>query len=606
MQQGAFNYLLKPLDLSQLRAVAEKAAASLRLRRQNAELNRRLDEKFGFEGVVGNSPQMHDVIDRLKRIAPTDASVLIQGETGTGKELVAQAIHQNSPRKNKPFVALNCAALSENILESELFGHVRGAFTDASSDRIGKFEYANGGTLFLDEVGDMPLATQIKLLRVLESSEITRVGSNEPIRVNVRILSATNRDLEEAIAAGTFRSDLYHRLKVVTIELPRLAERSQDIPLLIEHFLQAVRQAAPQDDQEHVGRGAAAADGVRLAGQRAAAAQRDREHGRGRLRRRARRRRPAERAGRAERRRPRRRAAAAWRAWSASRWRRSSGCSSPKRCKLTGGNREEAAEMLGIGERTLYRKIKEYRSVDCAAVASATCTRRFAAAELRHAMTDIRQLPPSVVNKIAAGEVIERPASVVKELLENAVDAGATRIDVAVEQGGLELVRVGDDGCGIAADELPLAVASHATSKIRDADDLFRVGTLGFRGEALASIAEVSRLVLRSRTRASDAGAELEVAGGHAPAVGPCGCPVGTTIEVRNLFFNTPVRRKFLRSTQTEMGHVGEAFTRLALAHPHVHCTLTHNGRPRVRSAAGGRLARRGSRRFSATSWRPT
>jgi two-component system, NtrC family, response regulator HydG len=237
MQQGAFNYLLKPLDLSQLRAVAEKASASLRLRRQNAELNRRLDERFGFEGVIGSSPQMHDVIDRLKRIAPTDASVLIQGATGTGKELVAQAIHQNSPRKNKPFVALNCAALSENILESELFGHVRGAFTDASSDRVGKFEYAHGGTLFLDEVGDMPIATQIKLLRVLESNEITRVGSNEAIRVNVRILSATNRNLEDSIAAGTFRSDLYHRLKVVTINLPRLADRSQDIPLLTEHFM---------------------------------------------------------------------------------------------------------------------------------------------------------------------------------------------------------------------------------------------------------------------------------------------------------------------------------------------------------------------------------
>jgi len=237
MQQGAFNYLLKPLDLGQLRAVADKASASLRLRRTNAELNRRLDEKFGFEGVVGSSPEMHEVIDRLKRIAPTDASVLIQGATGTGKELVAQAIHQNSPRKNKPFVALNCAALSENILESELFGHVRGAFTDASTDRVGKFEYAHGGTLFLDEVGDMPLATQIKLLRVLESGEITRVGSNEAIRVNVRILSATNRNLEDSIEAGTFRSDLYHRLKVVTISLPRLVERRQDIPLLIEHFI---------------------------------------------------------------------------------------------------------------------------------------------------------------------------------------------------------------------------------------------------------------------------------------------------------------------------------------------------------------------------------
>jgi len=237
MQQGAFNYLLKPLDLGQLRAVVERASGSLRLRRQNAELQSRLDERFGFEGVIGTSRQMLEVIERLKRIAPTDATVLIQGATGTGKELVAQAIHQNSPRKNKPFVALNCAALSENILESELFGHVKGAFTDASTDRVGKFEYANGGTLFLDEVGDMPLATQIKLLRVLESGEITRVGSNETVSVNVRIISATNRNLEDQIAAGTFRSDLYHRLKVVTINLPRLSERSQDVPLLIEHFL---------------------------------------------------------------------------------------------------------------------------------------------------------------------------------------------------------------------------------------------------------------------------------------------------------------------------------------------------------------------------------
>jgi two-component system response regulator HydG len=237
MQQGAFNYLLKPLDLGQLRAITAKAAESSRLRRANVELNRRLDERFGFEGVVGDSPQMRDVIERLKRIAPTNASVLIQGETGTGKELVAQAIHQNSPRKNKPFVGLNCAALSENILESELFGHVKGAFTDASADRVGKFEYAHGGTLFLDEVGDMPLATQIKLLRVLENGEITRVGSNDPVKVNVRILSATNRNLEDAVEAGTFREDLYHRLKVITVRLPTLRERGADMPVLIDHFM---------------------------------------------------------------------------------------------------------------------------------------------------------------------------------------------------------------------------------------------------------------------------------------------------------------------------------------------------------------------------------
>jgi DNA mismatch repair protein MutL len=192
-------------------------------------------------------------------------------------------------------------------------------------------------------------------------------------------------------------------------------------------------------------------------------------------------------------------------------------------------------------------------------------------------MPAIRQLPPSVVNKIAAGEVIERPASIVKELLENAVDAGARRIDVTLGQGGTDLVRVVDDGCGIAAEDLPLALASHATSKIADADDLFRVGTLGFRGEALASIAEVSQLTLKSRWREADSGHEIEVVGGLRREIVPCGCPVGTAVEVRNLFYNTPVRRKFLRASQTEIGHCTEAFTRIALAQPQVHFTLRHN-----------------------------
>jgi two-component system response regulator HydG len=237
MQLGAFNYLQKPLDLKQLRTITERAAESSQLRRINRELKQRLDEKFGFNGVVGNSPQMLAIIDRLKRVAATDVTVLIQGETGTGKELFAQAAHQNSPRKSKPFVALNCGALSENILESEFFGHVRGAFTGALADRVGKFEYASGGTIFLDEVGDMPMSTQVKLLRVLEDSEITRVGSNNAIKVNVRILSATNRNLEEAVEAGTFRQDLYHRLKVVTLRIPPLRERKMDIPVLLDHFL---------------------------------------------------------------------------------------------------------------------------------------------------------------------------------------------------------------------------------------------------------------------------------------------------------------------------------------------------------------------------------
>lgn len=195
-------------------------------------------------------------------------------------------------------------------------------------------------------------------------------------------------------------------------------------------------------------------------------------------------------------------------------------------------------------------------------------------------MPGIRRLSQSLINKIAAGEVIERPASVVKELMENAVDAGASRIDVCVQAGGLEMVRVVDNGCGIPAGELELAVASHATSKLATADDLFRIGTLGFRGEALASIAEVSRLSIRSRVPTSDSGAEITVVGGEVAPVAPCGCPVGTAIEVHNLFYNTPVRRKFLRSTQTELGHVSEAFTRIALAQPQIHFTLRHNDRP--------------------------
>ena len=194
-------------------------------------------------------------------------------------------------------------------------------------------------------------------------------------------------------------------------------------------------------------------------------------------------------------------------------------------------------------------------------------------------VASIRQLSPRVVNKIAAGEVIERPASVVKELMENAVDSGATRVDVTVEQGGTESITVADNGCGMPAAELKLAVTCHATSKICDADDLFRVDTLGFRGEALASIAEISQLSLRSRTADHDAGGELIVDGGQVSGPVPCGCPPGTVVSVQNLFFNTPVRRKFLRTHQTEMGHCSEAFTRIALAYPDVHFTLRNNSR---------------------------
>jgi two-component system response regulator HydG len=236
MQHGAYTYLSKPLDINELRGAVQKATTKLRLIRRNAELNRRLDEKFGFEGVIGNSPEMHRVLETLRAVAPTDSTVLIQGESGTGKELVARALHQNSPRKNKPFVPLNISALPGSILESELFGHEQGAFTGAIGRRIGKFEYAIGGTLFLDEVGEMPMQTQIKLLRVLEDRKITRVGSNDEHDVNVRLVAATNADLQQIVDKKLFRSDLYYRLKVVSIYLPPLRERRGDITLLMEHF----------------------------------------------------------------------------------------------------------------------------------------------------------------------------------------------------------------------------------------------------------------------------------------------------------------------------------------------------------------------------------
>src|SRR4029077_20771789 len=237
MQHGAYTYLTKPLDIHELRAAVEKASERLRLIRHAAELNRRLDEKFGFEGVVGSSPQMHRIISLLQQISPTDSTVLIQGENGTGKELVARALHQNSHRKSKPFVPLNISALSESILESELFGHEKGSFTGAERRRIGQFEDANGGSLFLDEVGEMPMNTQSKLLRVLEDGQRPRVGANEPIKVNVRMVAATNADLKEMVAKGSFRKDLFYRLNVVSIVLPPLRERKIDIPLLMEHFL---------------------------------------------------------------------------------------------------------------------------------------------------------------------------------------------------------------------------------------------------------------------------------------------------------------------------------------------------------------------------------
>ena len=239
MQAGALTYLQKPLDVGILRQTARGAAERIALERSNRELRTTLDKTFGFPGIIGQTPVMQRVLDVLNQVGDTDATVLVLGESGTGKELVAQALHRSGPRRNQPFVPLNCAALAEGVLESELFGHERGAFTGAVSRRKGRFEAADGGTLFLDEVGDMPLPTQAKVLRALESGEIVRVGSNDTLRTNVRLIAATNRDLEAAVKAGTFREDLYFRLRVVAIELPPLRERLADIPTLADAFLQA-------------------------------------------------------------------------------------------------------------------------------------------------------------------------------------------------------------------------------------------------------------------------------------------------------------------------------------------------------------------------------
>jgi two-component system response regulator HydG len=241
LQAGALTYLQKPVDVGILRQTVLGASERIALERTNRELRSALDKSFAFPGILGQTPAMQRVLDVMNQVLDTDATVLILGESGTGKELVAQALHRAGPRRHRPFVPLNCAALAEGVLESELFGHERGAFTGAVARRKGRFEAADGGTLFLDEVGDMPVSSQAKLLRALESGEIVRVGSNDPVRVNVRLVAATNKDLRAAVAEGRFREDLYFRLRVVTIDLPPLRERLADVPLLALHFL---RQSA--------------------------------------------------------------------------------------------------------------------------------------------------------------------------------------------------------------------------------------------------------------------------------------------------------------------------------------------------------------------------
>lgn len=237
MRAGAYDFLTKPIDLEALDHLVVRVSERQRLLSENRLLREQLVGKYSFDGIVSQSSAMEEVLNTAGRVAQTKASVLLRGESGTGKELLARAIHYSSGRKNQAFVAVNCAALSQNLLESELFGHERGAFTGADRQRKGRFELANGGTLFLDEIGEVPQAVQVKLLRVLQEQSFERVGGSETLQVDVRVIAATNRNLEEMIASGTFREDLYYRLNVVTVEIPPLRKRRDDIPPTIEHCL---------------------------------------------------------------------------------------------------------------------------------------------------------------------------------------------------------------------------------------------------------------------------------------------------------------------------------------------------------------------------------
>jgi len=354
MREGAADYITKPLNLGELRDRVAKALEHRRLLLRTEQLSAQLDERFGFEGIVGQSASIRRVIQTCRQIAPTDATVLIEGESGTGKELVAKAIHNNSPRKEHNFVALNCAALSEGILESELFGHEKGAFTGAVSSRKGRFEHAHGGTLFLDEVGDMPMATQIKLLRVIENREIVRVGSNDPRKVDVRLLSASNRHLADLVEDGRFREDLYFRLKVVCVVLPPLRERREDVPLLTEHYVRRLAQ------EHHKGVTDITPEALAVLGaydwpgnvrelintlETMIVLSQSETLGVEDI--------PAEI-------RPADRPAAASDLAPGMSLENAECLLIQRTLEQTGGNRQETAKILGIGERTLYRKIKQY------------------------------------------------------------------------------------------------------------------------------------------------------------------------------------------------------------------------------------------------------
>ena len=237
VEAGAYDYFRKPIDLRELRVIINRALERQRIERENARLRREIESRYSFSQIIGYSEVMQDVFEAIRRVADSSATVIVRGESGTGKELVARAIHYNSGRREGPFVSVNCAALPESLIEAELFGYEKGAFTGALAAVEGRFERANDGTLFLDEIGALGLPLQSKLLRVLQDREITRLGGKQPIKVNIRLISATNENLEKAVEEGRFRGDLYYRINVVPIHLPMLRERREDIPFLVEHFI---------------------------------------------------------------------------------------------------------------------------------------------------------------------------------------------------------------------------------------------------------------------------------------------------------------------------------------------------------------------------------
>jgi two-component system response regulator PilR (NtrC family) len=250
MKKGAYDYITKPFKIDEIKLIIRNALEKKALEKENILLKRLVETTYSFDKIIGQSPKMLAIYELMEKVAATKTNILVTGESGTGKELVARAIHFNSPRKDKAFVTLNCGAIPENLLESELFGHMKGAFTGALYNKRGLFEVADGGSILLDEIGELPLSMQVKLLRIIQDKEFTRVGGTEPIKVDVRIVSASNKDLEEAVREKRFREDLYYRLNVIQIKLPLLRERKEDIPLLGEHFFKKYVQELDKDITE--------------------------------------------------------------------------------------------------------------------------------------------------------------------------------------------------------------------------------------------------------------------------------------------------------------------------------------------------------------------